>query len=73
LAVVVQHLCRKPEEIHRASASLDFVPGRIPTFRALGINIAMLSDFHSDSHPTDPGPLWLASPGGWPRKPAPGF
>ena len=42
------------------AGSLDFVPGWIPTFRALGINIAMMSDFHSDSHPTDPGPLRLA-------------
>lgn len=39
--------------------SLDFEPPWIPTFRALGINIAMMSDFHSDSHPQDPGPLRL--------------
>ena len=39
--------------------SLDFEPPWIPTFRALGINIAMMSDFHSDSHPRDPGPLRL--------------
>jgi len=39
--------------------SLDFEPPWIPTFRSLGINIAMMADFHSDSHPRDPGPLRL--------------
>jgi hypothetical protein len=31
----------------------------IDVFKSLGINIAMMSDFHSDSHPKDPGPLRL--------------
>jgi hypothetical protein len=47
------------EEITDAG-TLDWVPAWIPTFRALGINILMMSDFHSDSHPADPGPLRLA-------------
>src|SRR5439155_26343731 len=40
--------------------SLDFEPPWIPTFRSHGINIAMMSDFHSDSHPRDPGPIRLS-------------
>ncbi|MCC6538184.1 MAG: hypothetical protein IT162_11565 [Bryobacterales bacterium] len=41
------------------AGSLDFQPPWIPTFRALGINIAMMSDFHGDGHPDDHGPLRL--------------
>ncbi len=33
----------------------DLQPSWEPTFRALGINIAILADFHGDSHPTDTG------------------
>ena len=29
----------------------------MPVFRGLGINIAMMSDFHGDGHPKDPGPI----------------
>jgi hypothetical protein len=39
------------------AGSLDFQPPWVPTFRALGINIAMMSDFHGDGHADDPGPL----------------
>lgn len=39
------------------AGSLDFQPPWIPTFRALGVNIAMMSDFHGDGHPEDTGPL----------------
>ncbi|MBM3795000.1 MAG: hypothetical protein FJW31_13230 [Acidobacteria bacterium] len=41
------------------AGSIDFQPPWIPTFRALGINIAMMSDFHGDGHPDDHGPLRL--------------
>jgi len=41
------------------AGTLDLQPPWVPVFRALGINIAMMSDFHSDSHPKDPGPLRL--------------
>lgn len=41
------------------AGSLDFQPPWIPTFRALGVNIAMMSDFHGDGHPDDHGPLRL--------------
>lgn len=44
------------EELNDAG-SLDVQPPWIPAFRALGINIAMMSDFHGDGHPSDPGPL----------------
>ena len=38
---------------------MDFQPTWLPVFRDLGINIAILADFHSDSHPTDTGKLRL--------------
>ena len=34
-------------------------PTWLPVFRDLGINIAILADFHSDSHATDTGKLRL--------------
>ena len=42
-----------------SDAGMDYQPSWLPTFRALGINIAILADFHSDSHPTDIGRLRL--------------
>jgi hypothetical protein len=39
--------------------SMDFQPTWLPVFRDLGINIAILADFHSDSHPADTGKLRL--------------
>jgi hypothetical protein len=41
------------------AGTLDLQPTWVPVFRSLGINILMMSDFHGDSHPTDPGPLRL--------------
>ena len=41
------------------SGSFDTTPPWIPMFRALGINIAHIFDFHGDGHPNDPGPLRL--------------
>lgn len=37
----------------------DFQPTWLPVIRDLGINIAILADFHSDSHPSDTGKLRL--------------
>lgn len=37
--------------------TMDTQPSWASVFRALGVNIAILADFHSDSHPQDPGPL----------------
>ena len=42
-----------------SDSGMDYQPTWLPTFRALGINIAILADFHSDSHPTDIGRLRL--------------
>jgi hypothetical protein len=39
--------------------TMDFQPTWLPVFRNLGINIAILADFHSDSHPADTGKLRL--------------
>jgi hypothetical protein len=39
------------------AGTLDLQPPWVPTFRALGINIAMMSDFHGDGHAQDSGPL----------------
>ncbi|MDQ2900224.1 MAG: hypothetical protein M3Y07_10530, partial [Acidobacteriota bacterium] len=39
------------------AGTIDFQPTWLPTFRALGINIVQLSDFHGDGHLLDPGPL----------------
>ncbi len=36
-------------------ARMDQEPTWLPVFRALGINMAILADFHGDSHPTDTG------------------
>ena len=41
------------------AGTLDLQPSWLPVFRELGVNVAMMSDFHSDSHPKDPGPLRL--------------
>lgn len=39
--------------------TLDFQPTWLQVFRDLGINIAILADFHSDSHATDTGTVRL--------------
>jgi len=57
--VAVSHFHTHFNEQVTDAGSVDFQPPWVPTFRALGINIAMMSDFHSDSHPRDPGPLRL--------------
>jgi hypothetical protein len=37
--------------------TIDYRPPFVQVFRALGINIVILADFHGDAHPNDPGPL----------------
>src|SRR4029077_4846931 len=39
--------------------SMDVEPTWLPVFRALGVNLAILADFHSDSHATDTGKVRL--------------
>jgi len=58
--VAVSHFHTAFHEQVQDAGSIDFQPPWIPTFRALGINIAMMSDFHGDGHPKDPGPLRLS-------------
>lgn len=58
--VAVSHFHTHFSEQLRDAGTLDLQPPWLPAFRALGINIAMMSDFHADSHPNDPGPIRLA-------------
>jgi hypothetical protein len=37
--------------------TIDYRPPFVQVFRALGVNIVILADFHGDAHPNDPGPL----------------
>jgi len=41
------------------AGTIDREPSWLPVLRDLGINIAILADFHSDSHPNDTGKLRL--------------
>lgn len=55
--VAVSHFHTHFHELLLDQGSLDVQPQWLPVFRALGINIAMMSDFHGDGHPQDHGPL----------------
>lgn len=57
--VAISHFHTHFAEELTDGGSFDIRPAWIPAFRALGINIAMMSDFHGDGHPSDPGPLRL--------------
>jgi hypothetical protein len=57
--VAISHFHTHFNEQLSDAGSLDLQPTWLPVFRELGVNIAMMSDFHSDSHPKDPGPLRL--------------
>ena len=58
--VAISHFHTHFHEQVNDAGGVDFQPPWIPTFRAMGVNIAMMSDFHGDGHPKDPGPLRLA-------------
>ncbi|MBK5292628.1 MAG: hypothetical protein JJE04_13240 [Acidobacteriia bacterium] len=58
--VAIGHFHTHFNEMLTDAGTIDLWPSWLPAFRALGVNIAMMSDFHSDSHPKDPGPLRLA-------------
>jgi hypothetical protein len=58
--VAISHFHTHFAEELQDAGSLDVQPPWVPSFRALGINIAMMSDFHGDGHPSDPGPLRFA-------------
>ncbi len=54
--VLVSHFHMHFNEQLTDAGSEDVQPSWLQVFRGLGINIAILADFHSDSHPNDPGP-----------------
>lgn len=47
-------------EMLRDRGTMDYQPSWVPVFRALGVNILYLGDFHDDSDPHDPGPKRFA-------------
>jgi hypothetical protein len=55
--VLTGHYHLDLNEMLTDQGSLDYQPQWVPVFRALGINIVYLGDFHDDSHGNDPGPI----------------
>jgi hypothetical protein len=55
--VLVSHFHMHFNEALTDAGTMDLQPSWLQVFRSLGINIVILADFHSDSHPNDPGPL----------------
>lgn len=55
--VAVSHFHTHFAEQLSDEGSFDSRPGWISAFRGLGINIAMMSDFHGDGNPGSPGDL----------------
>ncbi len=55
--VAVSHFHTHFAEQLADEGSFDNRPGWVSAFRGLGINIAMMSDFHGDGHPDDPGEI----------------
>lgn len=53
--VMVSHFHFHFNEQLTDAGTLDEEPTWLPVFRELGINLAILADFHSDSHPNDTG------------------
>jgi hypothetical protein len=58
--VLVSHFHMHWNEHDSDEGTLDDQPSWLQVFRGLGIDIAILADFHSDSHPNDPGPVRFA-------------
>ncbi len=55
--VLVSHFHFHFNETLTDAGTIDQEPTWLPVFRDLGINMAILADFHGDSHPTDTGKL----------------
>jgi hypothetical protein len=55
--VMVSHFHMHFLEQLNDAGTIDLHPTWVDVFRGLGINIANMADFHSDSHPKDPGPI----------------
>jgi hypothetical protein len=53
--VLVSHFHFHLNEQLTDAGTLDEEPTWVPVFRELGVNLAILADFHSDSHPNDTG------------------
>jgi hypothetical protein len=58
--VAVSHFHTHFNELLSDAGTIDLQPNWLPTFRAMGINIAMMSDFHGDGHAKDEGKLRFA-------------
>lgn len=58
--VLVSHFHMHYNEQLSDAGTMDLQPSWLQVFRELGINIAVLADFHSDSHPNDAGPIRFA-------------
>ncbi|MBL8177752.1 MAG: hypothetical protein JNK48_23950 [Bryobacterales bacterium] len=58
--VAISHFHTHFNELLADAGSIDIQPQWLPTFRAMGINIAMMSDFHGDGHAKDEGALRFA-------------
>ncbi len=58
--VLVSHFHMHFNEQLTDAGTLDLQPSWLQVFRGLGINMVILADFHSDSHPNDPGPIRFA-------------
>jgi len=57
--VLVSHFHFHLNEQLTDAGTMDQMPSWISVFRALGVNAAVIADFHSDSHPTDTGAIRL--------------
>lgn len=57
--VLVSHFHFHFNEQLTDAGTMDLQPTWLSVFRDLGINIAILADFHSDSHPSDTGKVRL--------------
>jgi hypothetical protein len=55
--VLVSHFHFHFNEQLTDAGTLDLQPSWLQVLRGLGIDVAILADFHSDSHPNDPGPI----------------
>jgi hypothetical protein len=55
--VLVSHFHFHLNEQLTDAGTMDEEPSWLPVFRSLGINIAILADFHGDSHPADTGKI----------------
>jgi hypothetical protein len=57
--VMVSHFHFHLNEQLTDAGSMDVEPTWLSVFRALGVNLAILADFHSDAHATDTGKVRL--------------